>query len=71
MFILNLKYLAFQTPAPRDSENLLSKVDQQEKEENARLVEYLKGVAKLIEGLKAEVTCLFTRLCYFWYSQLI
>jgi hypothetical protein len=52
--------LAFQTPAPKDTENLLSKVDQQEKEENARLVEYLKGVAKLIEGLKAEVTFLIS-----------
>ncbi len=52
--------MAFQTPAPKDTENLLSKVDQQEKEENARLVEYLKGVAKLIEGLKAEVTFLIS-----------
>lgn len=50
-----LKYLAFQTPYPKDGENLIGKIDQAEKEENTRLVEFLKQVAKNIEVLKAEV----------------
>jgi hypothetical protein len=47
--------LAFQVPFPRDGDNLVSKIDQSEKEEDTKLSNYLKGIAKLTEDLKAEV----------------
>ena len=42
-------------PVPKDNENLLAKIDQLEKEENAKFVEFMKSVAKDVEALKAEV----------------
>ena len=47
--------MSFQAPVPKDNENLLSKIDQLEKEENAKLVEFLKNISKEIEALNAEV----------------
>lgn len=47
-------YLSFQAPEPKDNDNLLSKIDQMEKDENAKLVEFLKSVSKEIESLNAE-----------------
>lgn len=53
--MIAFKYLAFQMPYPKDGENLIGKIDQVEKEEAARLSEFLKHVAKKIEELNAEV----------------
>lgn len=50
--------MAFQAPYPKDTENLLSKIDQSEKEEEVRLTEFLKQVSQAIEALKAEVNIL-------------
>jgi len=47
-------YLAFQASYPKDTENLISKIDKVEKEENTRLAEILKQVVKKVESLKAE-----------------
>jgi hypothetical protein len=47
--------LAAQVPFPKDGENLISKIDQVEKEEDTRLAEFIKEIAKSIEVLKAEV----------------
>ena len=50
-----LQYLSLQVAYPKDTQNLAAKVNQAEKEEEAKLVAYLKEVAKTIENLKAEV----------------
>ncbi|RNA44878.1 ATP synthase subunit mitochondrial [Brachionus plicatilis] len=47
-------YLAFQAPYPKDTENAVSKIDQSEKEEVARLTEFLKQISQATETLKAE-----------------
>jgi hypothetical protein len=44
-------------PVPKDNDNLLSKIDQLEAEENGKLAEFLKGIAKEVEVLKTEVKC--------------
>jgi (p)ppGpp synthase/HD superfamily hydrolase len=50
-----LKYTSFQAAYPKDSDNVLSKIDQQEKSETAVLADFLKEVTKKIENLQAEV----------------
>ncbi|CAF1089195.1 unnamed protein product [Brachionus calyciflorus] len=47
-------YLALQVPFPKDNENVLSKINQSEKEEHARLAEFLKQIHQTIEALKSE-----------------
>lgn len=65
------KYQAFQAPYPKDQENLVSKIEQAEKQEEARLVEFLKDVAKKIEALKAEVGWRFSPILIFTFQKLI
>ena len=72
--------MGLQVAYPKDSQNLLSKVNQTEKEEDAKLVAYLKEVAKTIESLKAEVSvanrsCLkssghFIHVCFFVSAEI-
>ena len=48
-------------PVPKDNDNLLSKIDQLEAEENGKLAEFLKDIAKEVEALKTEVK--FSLIC--------
>ena len=55
------QYVSFQVPVPKDNDNLLSKIDQLEAEENGKLAEFLKDIAKEVEALKTEVK--FSLIC--------
>lgn len=50
------KYLAYQAPVPKDTEDLLTKLDQLEKEESTQLLQFLKEVEQKIQALNAEVS---------------
>lgn len=51
---LEKSYTQFQTPQPKDTDNLLAKIESMEKQETAKLVEFLKSINVEIEGLNAE-----------------
>ena len=51
-----MKYNSVQVPYPKDTENLLSLVDKQEKESIEKLKEYLISVDEFAAELKKEVS---------------
>ncbi len=49
------KYTGFSVPVPKDTQNVLSKLDALEKSEGDKLVEFVKRISAEIEALKLEV----------------